>query len=110
MQQLEAVATAEEAVCAYVDRLSSDVTDFRNTLMEALADADERSHNELQQCCYQACRILRVKLIQCEAVTITHHDLLDNAGRTSYLHQVTAIQDEISQCLEIMRLFLGAKL
>jgi len=108
--QAIAVGTAEEAVCAYVERLSADVTDFKDTLMKALVEADGQSHDDLQQCCFEACQVLRVKLIQCEAVTITHHDLLDNAGRTSYLHQVTAVQDTINQCLETMRLFLGVKL
>lgn len=109
MQQAIAVGTAEDAVCAYVDRLSEDVTSFKATLNRTLAVVGEEGHPDFQQCCLQALQTLRIKLIQCEAVTITHHDLLDNAGRTSYLHQVTAIQDEINQCLEAIRLSLEIK-
>lgn len=110
MQQLEAVATAEEAVCAYIDRITNDVTNFKNSLYEALADAGELGVEALQDCCRNALTVLQLKLIQCEAVTMTHHDLLDNAGRTSYLHQVTATQDDISQCLETIGLLLEISL
>ena len=104
MQQLEAAATAEDAVCAFIEKLSLDIIEFKSELDRRLAQASERG--VLIEVCQKILRFLKMKLMQCGAVFQTHHDLLDQTGRTSYLFQLTDVQDDIAQCVETIDLLV----
>ena len=90
----------EDAVCAYIESLEDHVEQFTQAIQI----------NELTR--FPACgwglaklhltKYLMIRLSQLSAVMETHHDLLDEAGRTSWLLRITATQDRISHCLDLI--------
>ena len=90
----------EDAVCAFIDSLEDHIEQFTQAIQI----------NELSRfpaCSWGLAKLtltdhLRKRLAQLGAVLEVHHDLLDNCGRTTYLFKITACQDKISECLDIL--------
>ena len=104
MQQLEAVATAEEAVCGFIDQLGQDIAEFVDQLDYRLATASRQ--NALPEATLKLCYYLKFKLAQCESVCATHHDLLEEKGLGRHLFKLTEVQDNIHLCLQTMELLI----
>ena len=90
----------EDAVCAYIESLEDHIEQFTQALQVNEMTRFPASGWGLAK--LHLTKYLMIRLAQLGAVMEVHHDALDAAGRTSWLHRVTAAQDRISSCLDLI--------
>lgn len=94
----------ENAVCALIDDLDQRVRTFESLLERQAEDGNtafgKADTERLGIFCW-------IQFARLAAVIQVHHDVLDEAGRTSHLIQATETMDRICVCLDILKV-LGA--
>ena len=90
----------EDAVCAYIESLEDHIEQFTQALQINEMTRFPASGWGLAK--LHLTKYLMIRLAQLSAVMEIHHDALDEAGRTSWLHRITATQDRISHCLDLI--------
>ena len=90
----------EDAVCAYIESLEDHIEQFTQAI--EINELTRFPASGWGPAKLHLTRYLAIRLSQLSAVMETHHDLLDETGRTSWLLRVTAAQDRISHCLDLI--------
>lgn len=89
----------ESAVCALIEDLDQRVKTFES-LLERQAENGESAFVKADT--ERLSLYCRIQIARLSAVTQVHHDVLDDAGRTSHLIQATETMDRICVCLDIL--------
>lgn len=90
-------ASLEDAVCDYIDHLAQATQKFELFLeryaLEGKSPLSEARAEQLNL-------LGRVLIAQLSAVIHVHHEVLDDAGKTSYLIKATETMDQVCLCLD----------
>jgi septation ring formation regulator EzrA len=101
------LATREDAVGAFVNRIGQAVTEFEKRIPDVILQAyKEDRTDETVRGMYAA---MTVRLMQLEAVMQVNHDFLDNIGCTGITFRITEIQDEINSVLDCLEVYVAAE-
>ena len=89
-----------DAVCAYVEHLEDHIERFEQALqINELGRFPVCSWGETR---LPLVKYLSIRMCQLAAVMEVHHDAMDAAGCTSWLFRITALQDKIAGCLDLI--------
>ena len=89
-----------DAVCAYVEHLEDHIERFEQALeLNELGRFPVSGWGETR---FSLVKYLSIRMSQLSAVMEVHHDEMDAAGCTSWLFRITALQDKISNCLDLI--------
>ena len=103
MPSVMADSSTVESVCESIDATCNEIQSLTGGLKKICADAVRADDlDAIVSLLWE----LTQKLQKCSAIFEVHHDLLDNAGKTSKLFQLTDSQDLIEEMLDVIEFHL----